>query len=72
MQCSYHLRSMILVTTSKFKMAVEIGVFRPIRLALYFFLSFLDPIAPESSMNFCGSYKLTCQLFTSLFGTSVT
>ena len=30
-----------------------------------FFLSFLDPIAPENSMNFCGSYKLTCQLFTS-------
>ena len=49
----------------KLKMAVEIGIFRPIREALYFFLSFLDPIAPESSMNFCGSYKLTCQLFTS-------
>ena len=36
MQCSYHLRSTILATTSKFKMAVEIGVFRLIREALYF------------------------------------
>ena len=33
-------RLMILVTTSKFKMAVEIGVFRPIREALYFFSHF--------------------------------
>ena len=31
----------------------------------YFFLSFLDPITPESSMNFCRSYNLTCQSFTS-------
>ena len=33
---------------------------------IIFFLSFLDPIAPESSINFCGSFKLTCQLFTRL------
>ena len=37
MQWSYHLRSTILATTSNFKMAVEIGVFRLIREALYFF-----------------------------------
>ena len=66
MQCSYHLRSTILATISKFKMAVEVGVFRLIREALYFFLSFLAPTAPESSMNFCGSFKLTCQLFIGL------
>ena len=36
MQWSYQLRSTILATTSKFKMAVEIGVFRLIREALYF------------------------------------
>ena len=36
MQCSYHLHSRILATTSKFKMAVEIGVFRLIPEALYF------------------------------------
>ena len=65
MQWSYHLRSTILATTSKFKMAVEIGVFRLIREALYFFSLILAPITPESSMNFCGSFKLTCQLFTS-------
>ena len=35
MQWSYHLRSTILATTSKFKMAVEIGVFRLIREARY-------------------------------------
>ena len=37
MQWSYHLCSTITATTSKFKMAVEIGVFRLIREALYFF-----------------------------------
>ena len=36
MQWSYHLCSTITATTSKFKMAVEIGVFRLIREALYF------------------------------------
>ena len=36
MQWSYHLGSTILATTSKFKIAVEIGVFRLIHEALYF------------------------------------
>ena len=36
MQWSYHLGSTILATTSKFKIAVEIGVFRLIHVALYF------------------------------------
>ena len=36
MQWSYHLRSTILATTSKLKMAFEIGVFRLIREAIYF------------------------------------
>ena len=35
------------------------------RGVILFLLSFLAPTATESSMNFCGSYKLTCQLFTS-------
>jgi len=35
----HHLCSTITATTSKFKMAVEIGVFRLIREALYFFYS---------------------------------
>ena len=36
MQWRYHLGSTILATTSKFKIAVEIGVFRLIHEALYF------------------------------------
>ena len=50
---------MITATTSKFKMAVEIGVFRLIREALYFCSTIT-----ASTSNFCGSFKLTCQLFT--------
>ncbi len=59
MQWSYHLRSTILATTSKFKMAVKIGVFRLIREALYFW----STITATTSKS-CGSFKLTCQLFT--------
>ena len=40
-------------------MAVEIGVFRLIREALYFW----STITATTSKS-CGSFKLTCQLFT--------
>ena len=59
MQWSYHLCSTITATTSKFKMAVEIGVLRLTREALYFCSTITATIS-----NFCGSSKLTCQLFT--------
>ena len=62
MQWSYHLGSTILATTSKFKIAVEIGVFRLIHEALYF----CSTITATTSKS-CGSFKLTCQLFTRLF-----
>ena len=60
MQWSYHLRSTILATTSKFKMAIEIGVFRLIREAHYTFVL----RSQQLPQNFVGSFKLTCQLFT--------
>ena len=46
MQWSYHLRSTILATSSKFKMAVEIGVFRLIREAHYTFSMFMQNFHP--------------------------
>ena len=56
------MRSTILATTSKFKMAVEIGVFRLIREARYTFVL----RSHQLPQNFVGSFKLTCQLFTRL------
>ena len=51
MRCSYHLRSAILATTSKFKMVVEIGVFRLIREARYTFSMFLQNFHPVNQIQ---------------------
>ena len=55
MQWSYHLCSTITATTSKFKMAVEIGVFRRIPEALYFFSHFSLPSHQRALWHFVGA-----------------